>query len=261
MSYELTGLIQRCNREDAKLIIATIDSYINFTDDKGLKKMLEQWTMGTMPISLAQKIEKELRYLGSSDLAYFTRKMRGLEPAGVPVEEMLNDISKVLGVKNKKIGTLESKLEHLACSLVEKTIFKLKPEEQVKLLKGLDISDEVIKKIQEYTKEKGSKLLIPVLIQILGPKLAVEMIEAVVTAVMAQFLGKEAIKQVMKELAKRCPWLIGAGPIIAPLLSAALSGWLVVDLCGPAMRKTIPLLLHLSVVALRDGVDESVWSE
>ena len=129
MSYELTELLQRCTHEDAEFIIANIDSYINFTDDKGLKEMLGQWTTGIMPLLLAQKIEKELRYLGSSDVAYAARKLRGLDPAGVPVDEMLDDISKVLKIKLKRVGTLEGKFEALAKGVVEKTFFNKSPEE------------------------------------------------------------------------------------------------------------------------------------
>lgn len=258
MSYELTELLQRCTHEDAEFIIANIDSFINFTDDKGLKVMLGQWTTGAMPLLLAQKIEKELRYLGSSDVAYAARKLRGLDPAGVPVDEMLDDISKVLKIKLKRVGTLEGKLEALAKGVVEKTFFNKSPEEQISILRKANFEEEKIKIIEDYINNKGVKIILPVLMQLLGPKAAMQIFETVLLSVIAMFIGKTAAQQLLKLIMTKCPWLVALGPVAV----IGLTGWTALDLCGPAMRKTIPILLHLSIVALRDGAEEeSFWTE
>lgn len=258
MSYELTDILQRCEKADAEMIISTIDSYVNFSDDKGLKAMLARWTTGTMPLSLAWKLETELRYLGSSDIAYAVRKMRGLEPAGVSVEEMLEDISKVLKISYKKVGTLESRLERLAKNMFEKAFLSMTPEEQREILKKMDLTQEQWELLMDYIKKRGVKLVLPVLVNVIGPKATMKLMEAVIFSIITMFLGKEAARQLLKIIIARFPWLAGMGPVAV----AALTGWTVVDLCGPAMRKTIPILLILSMVALRDGAEDAdFWKD
>lgn len=257
MSYELTELLQRCNVEDAELIIANIDSYINFTDDKGLKEWLEHWRTegGKMPLPLARKLETEIRYLGSSDVAYLARKLRGKVPAGVPVDEMLRDICKVLKIKQRRVSTLEGRLEEFAKGVVDKAFFDNSPEEQLEMLKNFDFSEETRQIITDHLK-MGKKLALPMLRKMIGPKATMSFIEAVIYSVIAMFVGKEAAKQLLKTIMTKCPWLAALGPVAI----AALTGWTVLDLCGPAMRKTIPILLHLSLVSLQNGPeDQSFW--
>lgn len=258
MSYELTDILKRCEKADAELIVSTIDSCVNFSDDKGLKTMLDRWNFGIMPLSLAWKIETELRYLGSSDVAYAIRKMRGLEPAGVTVEEMLEDASRVLKIRYKKLGSLESRLERLARNMFEKAFLNMSPEEQRRLVEQMDLTQEQKELLLEYIRKRGVRLILPILLNILGPEGTMKFMEAVLFSILAMFVGKEVARQILKIIMTRFPWLAGMGPVAV----AALTGWAVLDLCGPAMRKTIPILLILSMVALRDGVeDENFWRE
>ena len=253
MSYELTELLQRCTHEDAEFIIANIDSYINFTDDKGLKEMLGQWTTGIMPLLLAQKIEKELRYLGSSDVAYAARKLRGLDPAGVSTHEILEDVSKVLKIRYKNNSSLEIELEYLAKGVFEKTFLEKDSHQQIVILQKMNFSKEKISMIESYIKNtKNSKIVLPVLIKLIGKKATSELVETLIFSVIKQFLGRKVAAQMTTYMTTRCPWIACLGPAVIALLT----GWTALDLCSPAMRKTIPILLHLSTVSLRNGVED-----
>ena len=36
MAYQITDILQRCTKDDAEFIATTLNSYVNFTDDKGM---------------------------------------------------------------------------------------------------------------------------------------------------------------------------------------------------------------------------------
>ncbi len=99
--------------------------------------MLSMWQSGPMPIALAQKFEKEIHYVASSDIAYGARKIRGIEPAGIDIDELIDDVCTVMKIPIKKVGTIEGKLEYLAKRIVDKTFMEQPPEEQVNILKKI----------------------------------------------------------------------------------------------------------------------------
>lgn len=248
MPYQLTEIIKRCNKTDLAFIIETIDSYINFSADKKLKKMLEQWDgESTLPDSFAQLLETEIRYAASSDVAYAYRKLRGEVPAGVDVNEIIDDIARVQKLHIKPISSLEGRLEYLVRAIVEKRILALTPEEQVQFLKGCGVESKKIEEIVGGIRNNPLKLF-PILAVVLGEQATLELVKGLVLAVMASFLGKEAAKKVLEVVAQRLP-----GQFLGPIMWVASIGWLGVDLCGPAFRKTIPIMLTLGMVALRNG--------
>ena len=108
-----------------------------------------------------------------------------------------------------------------------------------------------IKQIMEHIEENGKVAILPVIYQYVGATAATGIIEAIAISIIAQFIGKEAAKHLVKEIIKRNPWLASLGPALWTISGA----WLAFDLQGPAYRKTIPICLYLGVVALRDGED------
>ncbi|EOU4669890.1 hypothetical protein ACOITO_004717 [Escherichia coli] len=91
--------------------------------------------------------------------------------------------------------------------------------------------------------------ILPIVFQILGPKIALGIVETIIVSLIAQMIGREAAKQLVKELLKRNPWINSLGPILWAISGA----WIAYDLQGPAYRKTVPICLYLGIVALRDG--------
>lgn len=258
MGYQLTAILQKCEPIDADFIVSAIDSYINFSDDKGLKECLHSWKSGPMNLQFAQKLETEIRYIASSDIAYAYRKAKGITPAGVDIDEIINDIAKVLKLKIK-LGPIESRLEALVRGIFEKRLFEMKPEQQVEMLRKWNVDEKTIKDIQEKIKN-NQLIILPILIQTVGPKVTAEIVKVVTISVITQFVGKQAAEAMLKQAVIRFPWI---AQFLGPIVWGASLAWLAIDLCGPALRKIIPIMLSLGLVALRDGSEEgdAFWTE
>ncbi len=258
MAYQLTEILSRCDKNDIDFFINTIDSYVNFSDDKGLKELNKMWDDKNqkLPIVLANKIETEIRYVGSNDAAYAYRKIKGEVPAGVKIEEMINDVCDAMKIKVKKIGTIESKLEMLCRAIVDKEIFSLNKEKQKELLKSMNISDETVKVIINQLDNK-KKMAIPILLAVLGKQTSIQIVQGIISAVISTFIGKQAAKTLIMNLSTKMPWLAALGPVFIGIVT----GWTIIDFAGPATRKTIPLLLYLGLICLRDGETKDFWGD
>lgn len=243
MGYELTSLLNRCTREDAEFLIEIMSGW--GVDGDGLKELLESWEgEGPMPRVLNHKIEKEIRYLGSNDIAYVTRVMRGYDPAGVGVDEIIDDLCKLFNLEISTAHTLEARLEIFAGKVIDQQFAKLSDEQKREILKKMnfekhhlnDVMDEIIKK---------QELLLPVLLQLLKGSLGPEVIQALLMSIIGSVIGKGVAQQTLIQISTKLPF----GPVFWGLGI----GWLILDLLGPASRKTIPLMLYMAVLSFRDG--------
>lgn len=250
--YELTQILQRCTLKDANFIINQIDSYFNFTDDSGLKKLRDEWDgRGTMPVSLAQKLEKEIRYLGSNDFAYLWRNMFSDGLAGVSVQEIIDDVSKEYKI-TIKAGSIEGRLENFTLGMMDKRIKNMTEEEQHELLKAC--GGTIDKKIEESVKNKLKQYGInysPLLLVIMGSSSASVLVESVIIGILSSFIGVQAAKEMLKQFVGKSPILTTLGPWFI----AGLTGWTLIDLAGAANRKLVPILLCLGMVCLRNGLE------
>lgn len=262
MGYEMESILGKCDTEDFRLLLKQIDSYVNLTDDGKLNAAFLAFSSRNSPenrTNLIRLLEKDIRYLGSSEVAYAKRKLLGDEPPGVSINEIIEDVSKKLKVKQKLVGTVEAKLERLVKWSVEKTFFALSPEQQRELFEkaGIDRKqqDEFFEKIK-----RNKAHFLPLLLSILGPEITKKIIEGIVISVIAAYLGREGAKELVKTVATRFPWW---AEWLGPIVWALSLGWLALDLQGSAYRKTIPILLYLGIVGLRDGPEDgdSFWNE
>lgn len=263
MPYEITPLLLKCDADDYAILISQIDSYVNLSADAELKKLLVEYRengAADRKIELAQAIEREIRYVGSADVAYVIRKLKGNEiPAGVSFDEMVDDVSRKLKVKQKLVGTAEAKVERLVKWAVEKTFFQMTEQQQREMFEkagvGKGQQDEFFEKI---TNNKAHFL--PMLLSLLGPEVTATIVQGIAISAMAAFMGRKAAEELFKNLALRFPlWAQWLGPIVWTLSL----GWLALDLQGAANRKSIPILLYLGIVGLRDGPEEgdAFWNE
>ena len=257
MSYQLTEILQRCDKDDCAFFINSIDSYLNFTDDKGLREMDSMWDgKNIMPIPLANKIETEIRYLGSNDVAYAYRKAKGEIPPGVELDEMIDDACNVMKFKVNSTSSIETRLELFCRRMVDKSFFSFDQKKQIEILENSDISRTDIDKILKQTKAK-TEMFIPVLLGIVGNKSAIKIAKTVITLTIGKFIGPRAAQAIFTILMSKMPWLSALGPIYLTLLT----GWTIIDFAGPSTRKTIPLLLYLGLLCLRNDEDKEFWSE
>jgi len=196
-------------------------------------------------------MDKQIRYYGAADLAYLKRNIFDKD-AGVSAMEIIEDVCKKLKISIKKGGSIEAKLERLVKATVEKELLSKTPEELSKSFEDIGIGNADIKMIMDYIKKNGKVAILPILIKMLGPKITLGIIETIIVGLIGKIIGQQAAKQLIKEVAKRNPWLNMLGPILWTISGV----WLTFDLQGPAFRKTIPIVLYLGIVALRDGEED-----
>lgn len=263
MPYELQSLLKKCDAEDLKVLLRQIDSYVNLSSDAELKSGVEVFAKDQSLEAhafLLRTIEREIRYLGSAEIAYAKRKLLGSEdPPGVSVNEMIDDASRKLKIKPKYFGSVEARLERLVRATAERTFFKLSPEQQRDLFEKAGVGQEQAKEFLD--KLKGNKAhFVPLLLAVLGPEVTKDIVLGLVVSVMAAYMGREAAKVLVANLIARFPWW---AEWLGPIVWGLSLGWLAIDLQGAAFRKTIPILLYLGIVGLRDGPEDgdAFWRE
>lgn len=257
MGYELTSLLNRCTKDDVEFFISTIDSYFNFTDDKELKLLNKNWDgRGTIPLVLNHKIEKEIRYLGSNDLAYARRKLMGYVPAGVSIDEIIDDLCELLKIEIPRNDTLEARLEIFAGKVIDDQFSKLSDERKRQILEGMDFDKHHLHEIIDRVINK-KEMLLPVILPLLAKPLSAELIQVLIINIIALFIGEVAARQLVIQIVTKFPVL---SAWLGPLALVAGGGWMVFDITGPASRKTIPLVLYLGVLSFRDGATKEFTS-
>jgi uncharacterized protein YaaW (UPF0174 family) len=227
-----------------------MDNYVSFTDDSGRKVLLEQLKISSdshTKQQLVKMFDKQIRYFGSSEIAYLYRSLFS-DTAGVTATELINDVCEKLKVTIKVVGSTESKLERLVKAVVEKELLSKTPEELRKAFKDFGIGEAKTEHILDFLKRNGTVSVLPILFELAGPAITLTIIEGIIISLITAIVGREVAKTIVKEIMKRNPWLNSLGPVIW-----VLSGvWVALDLQGPAYRKTVPICLYLGIVALRD---------
>lgn len=249
----MKAVINKCEKQDLQYLSDILDSYLSFTNDSKRKNLLvSSETNVAARAELVDLIDSQIKYYGSSDVAYLKRLV-GSGDGGVGAAEIVEDVCNKLKVKVKIGGSVESRLERLVTAVVEKELLSKTPEELSKAFSDMGVGDVDKDLIMEHLKANGKVAVLPILVQFLGQKVALGIIEVIIVSLIAQIIGREAAKHLVKELLKRNPWINALGPVLW-----VLSGvWLAFDLQGPAYRKTVPICLYLGIVALRDGADST----
>ncbi|WP_312196686.1 hypothetical protein [Pseudomonas luteola] len=247
-------ILRKCQIEDLNYVSGILENYASLTNDSRRKELLQraQSDSGARE-ELIALMDKQIRYFGSSDLAYFARSIFNND-GGISASELIEDVCNKSKVKIKLGGSVESRLERLVSAVVEKELLSKSPEELAKAFKEMGIEDIDREKVMEHLKSNGKVAILPIIFQILGPKVALGIIEVVIISIIAQIVGREAAKALVKEIIKRNPWLNALGPWMWGLSAA----WLAFDVQGPAYRKTVPICLYLGIVGLRDGPEKSI---
>lgn len=262
MAYEMTALLNKCTAEDFEILIRQIDSYVNLSADEELRSLQAAFKangeLARPP--LVRALERDIRYLGSAEIAYAYRKLASKEePAGVSIDEVVEDVSHSLKVKQKLIGTLEAKVERLVKFTVEKTFTALKPEQQRELFEKAGVGQAQQKEF--FEKIKGNKAhFLPILLSVCGPEITASLVQGLAVTALSTFMTRKAAEELLKAFAARFPWW---AEWLGPIVWGLSLGWLAFDMQGAAKRKTTPILLYLGIVGLRDGPEdgEAFWTE
>ncbi len=239
---------------DYAFVVEVMSSPVNFTDDAELRRRARAYEASGRDEDrqkLDSKLEREIRYLGSSETAYFVRYMFGQEP-GVSFREILRDVAHALKVRPNRDGTDREVLEDIVRQYATQTFAGLPPDEQQKMLEDLGVEKE---KAKAFLKRSAGVFALPVMIQVFNAVIVEALIKRVILGTIAKLLGEQVARKLFLLIAGRFPWWLGW---VGPLAWTASLGWTAVDLQGPAMRKTIPLVLYLGLCSLREKSEE--WS-
>lgn len=248
----MKSLLAKCEHADFEYLSVVLDSYMSLTDDAGRKELLNKSrTSVDAKADLVSLIEKQIRYYGSSDVAYAFRTIFSSD-GGVPALELIEDVCEKLKINIKQGGSVESRLEKMVSAVVEKELLSKTPDELAEAFKRIGVGAPDAELFKEHLIKNGKATVLPIVFELLGPKIALGVIETIIISLIAQMVGREAAKVLVKELVKRNPWLNALGPVMWVLSGA----WLAFDLQGPAYRKTVPICLYLGVVGLRDGKEQ-----
>lgn len=196
--------------------------------------------------ALAEQLELELRYLGSNDLAYTVRALTG-QAAGVPLATVVRDAARALKVTLPALGTERELAEEVVHRYTTQAFGHLSREEQQALLEGLGVERE---RAAAFLKRSAGVFTLPALIQAFDVFVVQGLIKNVVFGTIARLLGRQLTQRLFGLVAGRFPWWLGW---IGPAAWTLSIGWTVIDLQGPALRKTVPAMLYLGLCSLREG--------
>ena len=241
-------ILEKCMQEDLEYLSQVLDSNLSFTNDRRRKQLLDRHQSDAMDReALVTLIEKQIRYYGSSDFAYLGRSLF-TQDAGVSDAVLIEDVCRQLKVKIKKGGELKHNLKYLVKAVVVKELVAMPPKQLSKAFTEIGVGNADRELLLKHLKSSGTAALFPVIASIVGPHVIPKIIEAVIIGIIEKIVGKALTKGLAGELAKRNPWFHAMGPVVWGISAA----WLVFDVQGPAYRKTIPAMLYLGVVAMRE---------
>lgn len=239
---------------DYRFLLGIIEGPVSLTEDGKLHTLIaavEEDDNEETRAALNQQVEREIRYLGSADFAYFFRSVTGREP-GVSFREILLDVAKALKVKVTSVGTDREMLEVLVQEYATRQFAALSPEEQQKLLEQLGVERD---RAASFLKKSAGVFALPALIQAFGIIVVNGLIKTVIFGTIAKIIGKQLAMRLFNFLWGRLPWWVNW---IGPAAWTLSIGWAAIDIQGPAYRKTIPIVLYLGLCSLREkeGMEE-----
>lgn len=243
----MQDLLRSLTVDDYHFLVELIQSQVNLTDDHHLRVCLIAIQAEDAPETrraMAEVLEREIRYLGSSELAYAARYLMGREP-GVPVREVVDDVARALKVESLPLGTDRERVAALAERYATQQFAELSPKEQQRMLEELGVERE---RAEAFIKHSAGVFVVPLLVQAFGALVVEGLIKRVIVATIARLVGRQVAWRLFRFAASRVPWWV---QWIGPAAWSLSLGWTALDLQGPALRKTIPVILYLGLCALR----------
>ncbi|KJS32335.1 MAG: hypothetical protein VR64_07395 [Desulfatitalea sp. BRH_c12] len=183
----------------------------------------------------AQVLVKEICLDGSNTLASILRGRKG-----VAYDAVVRDVAQKLEVpcdENESETSLELKiLEKLISRFLEKATPKQRADIEAVLIEGSSVDG---KSIGAGAMADGDLIG---LVNQLGAKATADMVNKIVTMIITGQAVRQSIKQSLS--------LAG---FAVSLLNTALVGWTLIELAGPAFRKTLPTVVEIARLRLEYG--------
>lgn len=232
---------------DYLFVIEVIERDVNLAPDRRLRTLLAAYEEDGDPAvreRLNRQLEREIGYLGSADLAYLVRYATGQEP-GVPFREVVRDVARVIKVSPPRLGTDREQVEAVVEQYVTRQFERMSRDEQQQMLEELGVQRE---KAAAFLKRSAGVFAVPALIEAFGIVVVNGLIKTVIFGTIAKIIGSQLSARLFQFIAGRFPWWVRW---IGPAAWTVSIGWTVLDVQGPAYRKTIPIVLYLGLCSLR----------
>lgn len=231
--------------EDYRFLVGVIRGPLNPARSmQEFVENLEQEETDEARDALIHELEHEIRYLGSSDVAYLMRKAVGKEP-GASLRSIIRDTARYLKVPLPNLGTESEMLALLAQDYATQQFGRLSPEQQQQVLEDLGVER---KRAAAFLKKAAGVFAAPVLIDAFGLIVVQGLIKTVIFGLVARVVGRQLASRLLAFLFSRVPWWASW---VSPAAWTLSLGWTALDLQGPARRKTVPILLYLGFCILR----------
>jgi uncharacterized protein YaaW (UPF0174 family) len=240
----MKSILLTCEAHDFEYLCEILDGHLALTSSHTRRRELLRDYQRTRDIQLRKQlaalIDEQIRYFGSSNLAYLGRQLFGGN-SGVSSEEIINDVCARLGVTIKIGGTTAYKLQKLIKAVAEKELADLAPVQLRSLCIALGVPESSTAQIVELIGRQRGMSVVAALLQVLGPVVTLSLVQTLIIQLIASMTGHESFGDATTT--RRSGWLG-----MRSLSGAAR----MLDPQGPAFRKTVPVCLYLGVVALRD---------
>ncbi len=233
---------------DYLFLVRIIEGGAHLSDTRALREALAAFEAAPSDAArraLCAEIEEHVRYLGSADLAYFLRKTTGRTP-GAPFREIVGDVARVLKTPLEPGLTDREAVRRLVQRYTTRTFGSMSAQEQQDLLVELGVDRE---RALAFLAKSAGAFALPALIQAFGMIVVDGLIKRVIFGAIARFVGRRVAGELFRLAAGRFPWWLRW---IGPAAWSLSAGWVLLDLQGPAVRKTAPIVLYLGVCALRE---------
>lgn len=243
--HEILHILQPA---DYRFLAGIIESPFNLTDDTQLEVLISALEADDTPErrkALETQFDKEVRYLGSSDLMFAFRSLSGSD-GGVPFPEIVRDAADTLDVSLPALGTDRLLVEQLATDYATARFAELSAEEQQQMLEDLGVDRE---KAAAFLARSAGVFALPMLIEAFNLVVVQGLIKTIIFGTIAKIIGRQLAGKLFSFLVGRLPWWV---TWIGPAAWTLSIGWTAIDLQGPARRKTVPIVLYLGLCSLRE---------
>lgn len=237
---------------DYRFLAGIMESPFNLSNDAKFSELvtaLEKEDTKETREAVGAQFESDLRYLGSSDIAYALRSLTGSEP-GVSFQEIVRDVASGLKVARPSASTTREMVEKVATDYATQQFADLSVEEQQKMLEDLGVEKE---KAAAFLKRSAGVFALPMLIEAFNVFIVQGLIKTIIFGTIAKIIGSQLAGKLFTFLVGRMPWWVSW---IGPAAWTLSIGWTTIDLQGPARRKTIPIVLYLGLCSLRERVPQ-----
>ena len=237
---------------DYHFLIGVIESPISLTNDAKLKALLadlEADETQERREALNGQLEKEIRFLGSSDIMYLFRKAQGNEP-GASFSQIIRDVAKHLKIE-VPVGTEREMLQTLVERYTTREFSKLSDEKKQEMLESLGVDRDLA---AAFIKKSAGVFALPLMIEAFGSLVVNGLIKNVIFGLIGKVIGHQLAMRLFHFIMGRFPWWVHW---VGPAAWTFSIGWTAFDIQGPALRKTIPAVLYLGLCSIREQGDES----